>query len=218
MRGAEALFLSIFGESNKWGRLPITLYESSIVDQLNRFSFNMTEGVGRTYRYYKGTPVYPFGYGLSYSTFSLYCHASQNSYHFIITNKNKDEIEEDSNNGVITIHCRITNQSNIKGNNVLTLYHRQRKEDMKGNYSIDHPIPFKSLINFGRYEIESLQSKLVKFPLSHESFLLTNSQGKRVLYNGLHYFDIYDGLNTVSIGIDISSSSSSSSSSFIRQS
>jgi beta-glucosidase len=60
-----AIAKTLSGKNNPAGRLPITFYES--VDQLPPFTdYSMT---GRTYRYFKGQPLYPFGYGLSYSDF-----------------------------------------------------------------------------------------------------------------------------------------------------
>jgi hypothetical protein len=50
LRGAEALFLSLFGEANRWGRLPVTIYPMDYTDQVDMYSFDMTAGPGRTYR------------------------------------------------------------------------------------------------------------------------------------------------------------------------
>ena len=63
--GGLAVGNVIAGKANPAGRLPLTFYRS--VADLPPFSdYSMK---GRTYRYFSGTPVYPFGYGLSYSTF-----------------------------------------------------------------------------------------------------------------------------------------------------
>jgi beta-glucosidase len=64
--GGTAVAQTLSGRNNPGGRLPVTFYKS--VDQLPPFEdYSMK---GRTYRYFNGTPLYPFGYGLSYTTFS----------------------------------------------------------------------------------------------------------------------------------------------------
>ena len=64
--GGRAVADVLAGSTNPGGRLPLTFYRS--VDDLPPFSdYTMT---GRTYRYFTGTPVYPFGYGLSYTSFA----------------------------------------------------------------------------------------------------------------------------------------------------
>ena len=62
----SALADVLFGDYNPGGRLPVTFYKS--VNDLPPFDdYRMA---GRTYRFFKGTPLYPFGYGLSYTTFA----------------------------------------------------------------------------------------------------------------------------------------------------
>src|SRR5581483_843060 len=63
--GGVAIAETLSGENNPAGRLPVTFYES--VSQLPDFSNYST--AGRTYRFFKGKPLYPFGYGLSFSKF-----------------------------------------------------------------------------------------------------------------------------------------------------
>jgi len=64
--GGTAIAETLAGANNPAGRLPVTLYTGT--DQLPEFTdYSMAN---RTYRYFTGTPLYPFGYGLSYSTFT----------------------------------------------------------------------------------------------------------------------------------------------------
>ncbi len=66
VEGGSAVADVLFGDYNPAGRLPVTYYSS--VDQLPPFDeYDMTD---RTYRYFTGTPLYPFGYGLSYTSFA----------------------------------------------------------------------------------------------------------------------------------------------------
>jgi beta-glucosidase len=64
--GGTAVAQTLSGRSNPAGRLPVTFYKD--VSQLPPFEDYAMKG--RTYRYFEGTPLYPFGYGLSYTTFS----------------------------------------------------------------------------------------------------------------------------------------------------
>jgi beta-glucosidase len=64
--GGAAVADTLSGKNNPAGRLPVTFYTG--VDQLPPFEDYAMKG--RTYRYFEGTPLYPFGYGLSYTTFS----------------------------------------------------------------------------------------------------------------------------------------------------
>ena len=63
---SQAVAEVLFGDYNPSGCLPVTFYKN--VNQLPDFEdYNMT---GRTYRYFKGEPLFPFGHGLSYTTFA----------------------------------------------------------------------------------------------------------------------------------------------------
>ena len=64
-RGGSAVADALFGDANPSGRLPVTFYKAN--EKLPPFDDYRMEG--RTYRYFKGEPLYPFGHGLSYTTF-----------------------------------------------------------------------------------------------------------------------------------------------------
>lgn len=67
-QGGNAVAEALFGDYNPGGRLPLTFYRS--MDDLPAFDdYSLTSGPGRTYQYFKGRPLYEFGYGLSYTTF-----------------------------------------------------------------------------------------------------------------------------------------------------
>ncbi|OMO90146.1 hypothetical protein COLO4_19314 [Corchorus olitorius] len=73
--GGRAIADVIFGNYNPGGRLPITWYQADYVDKLPMTSMPLrpidSQGYpGRTYKFFNGTTVFPFGYGLSYTTFS----------------------------------------------------------------------------------------------------------------------------------------------------
>lgn len=99
--GGAAIARTLTGENNPAGRLPVTFYES--VDQLPPFDDYAMKG--RTYRYFTGQPLFPFGYGLSYSTFR---------YSNIKWNALPD--------GQFEITARVKNDSRRAGDEVSQLY------------------------------------------------------------------------------------------------
>ncbi len=129
----------LFGDYNPAGRLPVTFYRS--VDDLPPFeNYDMA---GRTYRYFDGEVLYPFGYGLSYSTFS---------YDNLILEK-----EEISANGNTTVSVDVTNEGSMDGEEVVQLYIR----DMESKETR----PIKDLRGFQRIFIKAGQTIAVTMDL-----------------------------------------------------
>ena len=67
--GGAAIATTLSGKNNPAGRLPVTFYKD--VSQLPHFEDYSMDN--RTYRYFTGKPLYPFGYGLSYTNIQLQC-------------------------------------------------------------------------------------------------------------------------------------------------
>jgi beta-glucosidase len=99
--GGSAIANTLAGDNNPAGRLPVTFYQSS--EQLPDFSDYSLKG--RTYRFFDGKPLFPFGYGLSYSTFEY--------------SKLKVEKMPD---GKLSVSVRVRNTSQIAGDEVTQLY------------------------------------------------------------------------------------------------
>lgn len=60
--GGEAVARALFGDDNRFGKTPVTIYGEGFTDELDMLSFDMGAGVGRSYRYYEGKNLlYPMG-------------------------------------------------------------------------------------------------------------------------------------------------------------
>jgi beta-glucosidase len=130
----------LFGAYNPAGRLPVTFYKS--VDQLPPFTdYNMQ---GKTYRYFKDSPLYPFGYGLSYSTFK---------YSDIKINKSKIKADD-----AVEVSFKLTNTGKIDGDEVAQLYVRDVESTL--------PMAIKQLRGFQRVSLKAGQSQKVTFKLN----------------------------------------------------
>ena len=136
--GGDALADVLFGDYNPAGRLPVTFYRS--VDDLPPFEeYKM---VGRTYRYFQGEPLFPFGYGLSYST-------------FLFENLSVDQ-EKATAGGQVNISAVITNTSDRAGDEVVQLYTCQFAAP---------PRPIKELKGYKRITLQPGECKSVTFTL-----------------------------------------------------
>ena len=165
--GGTALADVIFGKYNPAGRLPITFVKS--VDQLPPFTdYSMK---GRTYRYMQEEPLYPFGYGLSYSNFE---------YSGLKLDPQVVDIEELKE---LKVGVNIKNISNIAGEEVVQLYIKDIESSVK--------VPKYELRGFKRIYLEPQESKSIEFTITPRQLSLINEEGRCVLEPG--EFKIYVG-------------------------
>lgn len=139
----------LFGDYNPSGRLPITFYKS--IDQLPDFQdYNMK---GRTYRYMTQTPLYPFGYGLSYSTFAYKKAKLSNS-----------KITKDQ---PVTLSFDIVNTGKNDGDEVAQIYVKN-PNDPEG--------PIKALKAFKRVHVKAGSKETVSIQLEPKAFYSFNDK------------------------------------------
>ncbi|RMD91762.1 MAG: glucan 1,4-alpha-glucosidase, partial [Calditrichaeota bacterium] len=142
--GGTAIADVLFGDDNPAGRLPITFYRS--VDQLPPFEDYAMQG--RTYRYFSGKPLYPFGYGLSYSRFQY-----QNP------RLSKTQLKPGES---VEIEVEIQNTSQRDGEEVAQLYlHGEKLRSTRLR---------KSLKRFRRVAIKAGERTTVSFRLNYDDF------------------------------------------------
>lgn len=140
----------LFGDYNPSGRLPVTFYKSdSDLPGFSDYSMN-----NRTYRYFKGEALYPFGYGLSYTTFKY------------------DELKVPATvrkGKNVTASVQVTNTGKMDGEEVAQLY--LQHQDQTGR------IPIKALKGFKRILLKKGESKIINFELTPEELSLVNENG-----------------------------------------
>ncbi|CAM3814693.1 glycoside hydrolase family 3 C-terminal domain-containing protein [Marinicrinis lubricantis] len=137
----------LFGATNPAGRLNMTWYKS--VDQLPPFmDYDIIQG-GRTYQYFEGDPLYPFGHGLSYSEFR---------YDDLRIAESEVVVGRDTN---VTITCRVSNISDRAGEEVVQLYVRAGASRVKR--------PRLQLADFQRIALAPGETAEVTFHLPLES-------------------------------------------------
>ena len=152
-----ALARLLFGDYNPSGRLPVTFYKS--IDQLP--DFKNYEMAGRTYRYFKGDPLYTFGYGLSFTTFSY------------------DNISAPANTNTetpIKISVKITNTGKMDGEEVVQIYIHSQESSV--------PVPIRSLAGTERVFLRAGEAKSVEFNLKPEQFSVIDKNFDRVVEPG----------------------------------
>jgi beta-glucosidase len=160
--GGNAVADVLSGVYNPSGRLPVTFYTS--VAQLPPFTdYSM---FNRTYRYLNEPPLFCFGFGLSYSTFSY----SQPQFAPSSAPETRGETAEFSGASPITVSARVTNTSKIDGNEVVELY-------------LSHPgiegAPLRSLAGFQHIHLAGGASQNVTFTLTPRELSVVDPQGNR---------------------------------------
>lgn len=163
-QGGNAVADVLFGDYNPAGRLPVTYYKS--VDQIPPFEdYDMA---GKTYRFFTKEPLYPFGYGLSYTTFK-YSGLSM-----------PVQVEAGLN---VSVKATVTNTGNMAGDEVVELYLTDEKAST--------PRPIRQLEGFTRVSLKPGESKTVEIILVPRQFSIINNKSKRVIEPG--YFTISIG-------------------------
>ncbi len=154
----------LFGDYNPGGRLPVTFYKST--DQLPPFEdYSMKD---RTYKYFTGTPLYPFGHGLSYTKFEYSKLAVPKSV------KAGDPVN---------VSVTVTNKGKLAGDEVVQVYITDREAST--------PVPIRKLVGFRRINLKAGESKNVPFTLDPRELSLITNDTRRVIEPGV--FDISVG-------------------------
>ena len=158
----EAVADVLFGDYNPAGRLPVTFYAST--DQLPDFQDYTMQN--RTYRYFKGKPLYAFGYGLSYTTFSY------------------GNAKTAGKPQAMTLTVPVTNSGKIDGDEVIQVYVKALD---------DAGAPIKSLAGFARVNIPAGKTKSVKIQLNKDAFSFYDEATDGLKFKPGRYRILYGG-------------------------
>jgi beta-glucosidase len=174
--GGTAIAQSLAGVNNPAGRLPVTFYKG--VEQLPPFEdYSMKN---RTYRYFKGQSLYPFGYGLSYSKFS-YANVKLSA-----TSLKAGE--------PLSVDADVKNTSNREGDEVVQLYLKLPKSP---------GVPIHALRGMTRVTLGAGETKRVHFTLDARDLSEVNSQGDRIVASGSYRIYVGGGQpGTAAAGVD----------------
>jgi len=166
-QGGNAIADAIFGNINPGGKLPFTVYASA--DQVPPTDeYDVSKGF--TYMYLKGKPLFPFGFGLSYTRFE---------YSGI-----KLSAASINSKGTIEVQARVKNTGKLKGDEVAQLYVRHVKSGVSR--------PQKELRGFERLSLNPGESRLVSFTILAEKLSFYDEK--------LHAFRVEPGLIEVMVG------------------
>lgn len=163
--GGSAVGDIIFGKTSPSGKLPMT-FPRSFSDLPSFENYSME---GRTYRYMKAAPLYPFGFGLSYGRF--------------VYSGIKTSATNPTKNQSFTVTATITNQGKYAGAEVAQLY--------ISDHSGQKDAPLFALKGFQRINLNPGASKQVTFTITPEMMAIVNEKGARIVNAGNH--QIYIG-------------------------
>jgi beta-glucosidase len=164
--GGAAIAETLSGKNDPAGRLPVTFYKD--VHQLPHFEdYSMK---GRTYRYFEGEPLWPFGYGLSYTTFS---------YGNISLPETPLSAGDPLDSSVT-----VTNTGKVAGDEVVQLY--LKFPDIPG-------APVRALRGFQRIHLEPGASEKVEFHLNPRDLSMVTETGDIIVAQGKYALSIGGG-------------------------
>ena len=175
-QGGTAIAEVLFGITNPGGKLPLT-FPKTVGQCPLHYSYKPT---GRGYRYNDndGKPQFPFGFGLSYSTFEY--------SNLVITP------EQASADQTVTVSATIRNTSDVAGDEVVQLYFRDSVASVA--------VPVKELAGFKRIRLEAGQEETVSFALTKDHLALWNADMDRVVEPG--EFEIMVGSSSEEIRLE----------------
>jgi beta-glucosidase len=161
--GGTAIAETLLGTNNPAGRLPVTFYKSAT--QLPAFDEYSMQN--RTYRYFKGTPLYPFGFGLSYTGFKY--------------SQVKLSTATVAAGDPLTVSATVSNVGAVAGDEVVELFLTTPPSGSA---------PIRSLVGFERIHLSPGESKPVSLNVAPRQLSVVDATGKRSIVQGQYAIHI----------------------------
>ena len=150
--GGRAVAELLFGKESPSGKLPLTFYRNEALGEMPDFTdYSMRN---RTYRYYRGTPLYPFGYGLSYGECAV------------------QELQTDGH----TASVRVKNEGGMDTEEVIELY----MHDEESPCAPPNPV----LCGFLRIRLKAGEENVFSLPIDSNAFTVVDEEGNRIPGSG----------------------------------
>ena len=196
--GATSLARTLYGELNRWSKMPYTILGQRFVNESDFFDMNMTSGTGdgpgRTYKYYTGNAtVAPFGYGLSYTSFSLSgARLSRESVVLgaaevaAVAAGRREPGELRGGRAQLTATVTVSNTGDVAGDEVVFLFHNSSAAAAAAAANLRDPMALKQLVGFDRVSLGPGQQREVSFPVSLRSLSTVDRHGSRHTLAGTH--------------------------------
>lgn len=175
VHGGKAISDTVFGDNNPGGKLPVTMYPQDYANTTDFLSMDMTN---RSYKYYTGTPLYEFGFGLSYTNFTLKWDA-QPPAHFVATSPDTK---------ASTYRVKVTNIGDVAGDEVVMAFTKPRADTLRASLGQHVPIEKKKLFAFQRVSLDAGASTTITFNLNTAHLAMVDMEGHTSLHHG--EFDI----------------------------
>ncbi|MDF2988212.1 MAG: glycoside hydrolase family 3 domain protein [Eubacterium sp.] len=157
-KGGQAFAEMLFGDYSPAGRLPVTFYKST--EELPAFADYSMDN--RTYKFMQGEALYPFGFGLSYSSFEY--------------SNLKSPVTRVNNGDSISISFDVKNAGNFDSDEVVQIYIKDMEASVR--------VPHHSLCSFKRIHLKSGEQKTIELEIAENAMTIVDEEGRRYVENG----------------------------------
>lgn len=173
--GAQAVAETVWGQNVPSGKLPFTMYFSNYTDGLDIDDMSMQAGPGRTYRYFDGPVIYPFGHGLSYTSFELNWSPAPPQQPFTFTVGTESAI----------FSVNVTNTGSVyAADEVVLAFFKPDAASIPSLRNTDTPVVVKQLFDFQKVHLAPGASTTLHFIANATALGLADSAGHTSLHPG----------------------------------